>query len=98
LRRWLPAASASSEGVTPGPRLPTRGDIPGLEGIDVAGSLERLGLELESFQRMLIRFADGKSATFDPLRAALVAGDSDGVAKHATGSRTVTTPRLSCRR
>ena len=32
---------------------------------------------------MLIRFADGKSATFDPLRAALAAGDSEAVAKHA---------------
>ena len=83
LRRWLPARSPFSEDVTPGPRLPTGGDMPTLEGIDVAGSLERLGLELESLQRMLVKFADGKSAMFDPLRAALAAGDSEAVAKHA---------------
>ena len=83
LRRWLPARLPSSEDGTPGPRPRTDGDTPTLEGIDVAGSLERLGLEFESFQRMLIRFADGKSAAFDPLRAALAAGDSEAVAKHA---------------
>jgi HPt (histidine-containing phosphotransfer) domain-containing protein len=32
---------------------------------------------------MLVRFADGSSATFEPLRAALAAGDSDAVARHA---------------
>ena len=60
LRRWLPARSRPSKDVTPGPLPRTGGDIPELEGIDVAGSLERLGLEFESFQRMLIRFADGQ--------------------------------------
>ena len=90
LRRWLPARrdAHESKGWPKGQHyvdvVPTfRSAIPQLEGIDVAGSLERLGLEFESFQRMLIRFADGKSAAFDPLRAALAAGDSEAVARHA---------------
>ncbi len=49
LRRWLPARLPSFEGRHAArPRPPTGGDIPTLEGIDVAGSLERLGLEFES--------------------------------------------------
>ena len=32
---------------------------------------------------MLIRFADSKDATFDPLRAAVAAQDCDAVARHA---------------
>ena len=83
LRRWLPARVKSS--TTP-PQNPTaRGttDAPRLEGIDVAGSLERLGLEFESFRRMLVKFADGRDATFGPLRAAVASGDCDAVARHA---------------
>ena len=83
LRRWLPARQPSSEDVSPGLPLRRGTDLPALEGIDVAASLDRLGLEFESFQRMLIRFAGGKSAMFDPLRAALALGDSEAVAKHA---------------
>src|SRR4029079_945963 len=52
-------------------------------GIDVAGSLDRLGLEFESFRRMLVKFADGKDSTFGPLRAAVVAGACAAVARHA---------------
>ena len=54
-----------------------------LEGIDVAGSLERLGLEFEIFRRMLIRFADGQRATLDALRAAVASNDCAAVARHA---------------
>jgi HPt (histidine-containing phosphotransfer) domain-containing protein len=60
-----------------------RTDVPALDGIDVAGSLERLGLEFETFRRMLLRFADSKDATFEPLRAAVAVADSDAVARHA---------------
>jgi HPt (histidine-containing phosphotransfer) domain-containing protein len=54
-----------------------------LEGIDVAGSLKRLGLEFESFQRMLVRFADGQGATLDALRTAVASSDSAAVARQA---------------
>jgi PAS domain S-box-containing protein len=81
LRRWLPGRVKSSDDAAPIPTVMT--DIPTLEGIDVAGSLERLGLEFETFRRMLVRFADSKDATFDALRAALAAGDGDAAARHA---------------
>jgi two-component system sensor histidine kinase/response regulator len=83
LRRWLPARVKSLEDALSGPIVQGRADIPTLAGIDVAGSLERLGLEFESFRRMLIRFGESKDATLDPLRAAVAGGDSAAAARHA---------------
>ena len=83
LRRWLPARARSSEDAPDRPTVQGKADVPTLEGIDVAGSLERLGLEFESFRRMLIRFADSKDATFDPLRTAVASGDGYAAARHA---------------
>jgi PAS domain S-box-containing protein len=83
LRRWLPASVKSSAASARNAPAPEAADIPALEGIDVAGSLDRLGLEFESFRRMLVKFADGKDSTFGPLRAAVVAGDCAAVARHA---------------
>ena len=83
LRRWLPARVKSSGDGRSSRTVQARADVPTLDGIDVGGSLERLGLEFESFRRMLIRFADSKDATFDPLRAAVAAQDCDAVARHA---------------
>jgi two-component system sensor histidine kinase/response regulator len=84
LRRWLPARpEALAAPASPGPAAPAPDDRFRLEGIDVAGSLERLGLEFATFRRMLIRFADGQGAMLDALRAAVAAGDSSAAAKHA---------------
>jgi two-component system sensor histidine kinase/response regulator len=94
LRRWLPARRHSSEVAGPraseresapfrGPARPPSDHNPRLEGIDVAGSLARLGLEFETFRRMLVRFADGQGATLDALRGAVVSKDCDAVARHA---------------
>jgi|RhiMethySRZTD1v2_1073278.scaffolds.fasta_scaffold12033_3 two-component system, sensor histidine kinase and response regulator len=55
----------------------------GLEGIDVAGSLDRLGLDFGTFRRMLVRFADGQGATLDALRTAVASSDRAAVAAHA---------------
>jgi two-component system sensor histidine kinase/response regulator len=82
LRRWLPRRNQPSE--TPDPVTSARENPgPQLEGIDVAGSLERLGLEFESFQRMLIRFADSQGTTLEALRTAVASGDSAAAARHA---------------
>jgi HPt (histidine-containing phosphotransfer) domain-containing protein len=81
LRRWLPPRQTPLKDTAPAAEAP--GDSPRLEGINVAGSLERLGLEFETFQRMLLRFADGQGAMLDTLRAAVASGDGDAVARHA---------------
>ena len=93
LRRWLPArrqsddakrgASERESALSREPAGSASDRSPTLEGIDVAGSLERLGLEFDSFKRMLIRFADGQGATLDALRAAVTSNDCAAVARHA---------------
>jgi PAS domain S-box-containing protein len=83
LRRWLPAGVTSSQDPALSPERQTKTDIPTLDGIDVAGSRERIGLVFDSFRRMLLRFADRKDGTLDPLRAAVTAGDRDAVARQA---------------
>ena len=93
LRRWLPQGQKPSEdgegvsGLAAGsPSPPTVGivaDVGAVEGIDVAGSLHRLGLEFGTFKRMLVRFADSQGATLDALRAAVAAGDAAAAARHA---------------
>jgi HPt (histidine-containing phosphotransfer) domain-containing protein len=93
LRRWLPRRQQSSEdgrevsGLAAGSPTPAGvaavADVGALEGIDVAGSLRRLGLEYETFKRMLVRFADTQGPTLDALRSAVAAGDAATAAKHA---------------
>jgi two-component system, sensor histidine kinase and response regulator len=84
LRRWLPTRHTPLGSPSlPGSAGAVMDDSPRLEGIDVPGSLERLGLEFETFQRMLVRFADGQGAMLDALRAAVASGDSAAVARHA---------------
>ena len=83
LRRWLPARVRASADASPSPTAQEGSAIPTLDGIDVAGSLERLGLEFESFRRMLIRFAESKDAMLDPLRTAVAASESAAVERHA---------------
>ena len=84
LRRWLPApqehrttdpgASRTAAAFSPG-AVDGMDDSPRLEGIDVAGSLARLGLEFRASGE-LVRFADSQGATIDSLRAAVASGDS----------------------
>ena len=78
-----PGASRTAVAFSPRAVAAVLDDSPGLEGIDVAGSLARLGLEFESFRRMLVRFADSQGATIDALRAAVASGDSAAAARHA---------------
>jgi HPt (histidine-containing phosphotransfer) domain-containing protein len=59
------------------------GAVPTVEGIDVAGSLRRLGLEYETFKRMLVRFADTQGPTLAALRSAVAASDAAAAARHA---------------
>ena len=84
LRRWLPARQKPAASVaSPAPAASGADGVRSLEGINVEGSLERLGLDFATFRRMLLRFADGQGAVLDALRAAVAAGDSDAAARHA---------------
>jgi two-component system, sensor histidine kinase and response regulator len=90
LRRWLPrrqeaqtpgagAGSPRSEEAPPADAAA----VEDLEGIAVAASLQRLGLDYETFKRMLVRFADTQGPTLEALRTAVAAGDAGGAARHA---------------
>ena len=79
LRRWLPQRPSSHEEATATPAA----DVPALEGIDVTGSLDRLGLDYETLKRMLVRFADTQGPTLDALRSAVAVGDAAAAARHA---------------
>jgi PAS domain S-box-containing protein len=86
LRRWLPRRQPSSEAPAGAPLAANAAppaEVLALEGIDVAGSLRRLGLEYETFKRMLVRFADTQGPTLDALRSAVAAGDGATAARHA---------------
>ena len=88
LRKWLPASAravpadvpAAGDAAQGGPAPPAH---PALDGIDVDGTLARLGLGFDALQRLLLRFADGQRATVAALRAAADTGDLDAAARSA---------------
>jgi two-component system, sensor histidine kinase and response regulator len=82
LRRWLPARTAAPSIATIA-AAPVAAVAPTLEGIDVAGTLSRLGIERAAFERLLLRFADGQTHTFDALREAVRSNDAAAAARHA---------------
>jgi HPt (histidine-containing phosphotransfer) domain-containing protein len=92
LRRWLPRRQHAADGdgasgpvagsVSPS-TVAARADGGTVEGVDIAGSLRRLGLEYDTFRRMLVKFADGQGPTLDALRSAVAAGDGAAAARHA---------------
>jgi two-component system sensor histidine kinase/response regulator len=98
LRRWLPVRPAASIPAMASPVNPpvTAADAapssaesspskqaPALEGIDVHGTLQRLGIERATLERMLLRYADGQREILDALHSAVVSGDTASVARHA---------------
>jgi two-component system sensor histidine kinase/response regulator len=96
LRRWLPKSAGlphatdgplrASEPAAPSPSLVTTlasEDVSMLDGIDVNGTLSRLGIDRETLERMLLRFADGQRDTVNALRKAVIAGDCAVAARHA---------------
>ena len=73
LRRWLPS----------GPVTPAPDTGAAIAGIDVEGTLQRLGIERKTLEQMLVRFAPGLGANLDALRGAVAAGDAGRAAKEA---------------
>ncbi len=82
LRRWLPTGTKAASTVAT-TVMPQEESGPMLEGIDVDGTLRRLGIERASLERMLLRFADGQRELMDALRTAVVTGDGAAAARHA---------------
>jgi len=87
LRLWLPrsAPALSSSTIGSVEKAATRSHAEpaasgpySLEGIDVEGTLRRLGLPFESLRKMLIRFADGQRKILEDLRAAVRGNDTAG--------------------
>ena len=82
LRRWLPTRTeAASTAATTVMAREEAGPV--LAGIDVGGTLRRLGIDRASLERMLLRFADGQRELMDALRTAVVTGDGAAAARHA---------------
>jgi two-component system sensor histidine kinase/response regulator len=86
LRRWLPATAAAAPAeAEPIPIAePVEADgVPTLDGVDVAGTVQRLGIPFDRLRPMYVRFADGQRKTVDDLRAAVAAGDAAAARRHA---------------
>ena len=93
LRRWLPAPAADAASAGPSPSAVAASSAPAapvasapaitLSGIDVSGTLRRLGIDWPTLERMLPRFAAGQRPILDALRGAVAAGDGAAAAKHA---------------
>ena len=87
LRRWLPAGTdgdATASTSAPAPEPPPQSmPTPSLDGLDITGTLQRLGLGFDTLRRMLVRFADGQAPTLDALRAGVASGDALEAARHA---------------
>src|SRR5262245_8117242 len=82
LPRLPPVSSAPPAAAEEAPGPPARPATP-LDGINVAGALQRLGIEQASLEVMLVRFAPSQRATLEALRAAVGAGDAAAAARHA---------------
>ena len=91
LRRWLPRHAPPLSSSTTGSMEKAEArshagpateeaasSLYSLEGIDVEGTLRRLGLPFESLRKLLIRFADGQRKTLEDLRAAVRGNDTAG--------------------
>jgi two-component system, sensor histidine kinase and response regulator len=86
LRRWLPRRAVSttaSETAPPAVPEPEPSRLVHLEGIDIEGSVRRLGIPFDGLRRLLLRFADGQGKTLEELRAAVAAGDAPAARRHA---------------
>ncbi len=85
LRRWLPAGirDDATESASAPPAKPPRPGAPSLDGIEIAATMQRLGLDFATLRRMLVRFADGQAPTLDALRAGVASGNPSEAARHA---------------
>jgi two-component system sensor histidine kinase/response regulator len=84
LRRWLPSTGAPTTSAVDGPAAAPRPEgAVSLEGLDLTGASQRLGLDFDRLRAMLARFGDGLPQRLAALRAAVASGDALDVARHA---------------
>jgi two-component system sensor histidine kinase/response regulator len=84
LRRWLPPAASDKPA---GPALEPVADgaaaLPILEGIDLAGTIARLGIPFDRLRPVLLRFSTGQRKTVEDLRAAVDARNAQEARRQA---------------
>jgi signal transduction histidine kinase/ligand-binding sensor domain-containing protein/CheY-like chemotaxis protein/HPt (histidine-containing phosphotransfer) domain-containing protein len=87
LRRWLPSATAAEVTAADSAHAsePSPQSALSLDGIDITGALQRLGVDFDTLRRMLVRFGDGQKSTLDALRADVASGDAAAAARRAHG-------------
>jgi two-component system sensor histidine kinase/response regulator len=88
LRRWLPPVTIDKPAETttrsilePVPDGPAA--LPVLEGIDLAGTIRRLGIPFDRLRPVLLRFSTDQRKTVEDLRAAVEAGNSQEARRQA---------------
>jgi PAS domain S-box-containing protein len=87
LRRWLvPAANDKAADTSPEPVkdqvLDSAVPLPVLQGIDLAGTIQRLGIPFDRLRPVLLRFSEQRK-TIEDLRAAVEARDSQEARQQA---------------
>jgi two-component system sensor histidine kinase/response regulator len=87
LRRWLPAAYTAATAVTREKSIAASvtdgaAPLPVLEGIDLAGTIHRLGIPFGRLRPVLLRFSDQRK-TIEDLRVAVDAKDSQEARRQA---------------
>jgi two-component system sensor histidine kinase/response regulator len=96
LRRWLPPSRAARTASFRPQIAADRGfqdsatsdqpsitQLPVLAGIDLEGTVHRLGISFERLRPVLVRFADDQRQTVEKLRAAVAAQDAADARHHA---------------
>ena len=90
LRRWLPPTAGRIDApshIIPELSEPDREAaklvMPVLEGIDVAGTVRRLGIPYERLRTVLLRFSADQPQKLESLRSAVAAGDLSAARQHA---------------
>ena len=79
LRRWLKGGAAEAAAVPEA----AREDAPALPGLDVAGTVDRLGLDVSTVRRLLLRLGDSLPSLLAGLRAAVASSDAAAAAAQA---------------
>jgi len=88
LRRWLksrPADTSGPDEIDSAARDDRLSPIPAVAGIDLAGTVRRLGIPFDQLRPLLLRFADNARHTLEKLNAAVMTQNASNARLHAHG-------------